>query len=460
MKRALFAALFVIALLVAWFLVRSSSSSGYATQITKGICYQFYNNRTDGSAMPDLACDLNWNATRNLDLDILKKAGVAVLRVYELGWDQTHLNYYANLEARGMQTNIPVSNYNLLDGLAFEGFQVSYEKLLRSEFTVGGKYRPCVHSIMVCNEPELSAAGDGWAEKVVQLVQKILAAEKSAGVTGPLPPITVPVSSGIHSQVSPFPGVGNLLQLDQAFAKAGVALGDRYVASMNATMPPDAVKQQFAANWKKPFMLTEYSPAHSDMTPVNVAQFLADIQSTPGLTTVFAFQYFDPTNKSGDERDFGMTCFEAPYEIDRNAFCTTQDHNCPPNNARVGNKLISAVASAFGGQDPSGLFQVQCGTPANQACVPKPGVSPDKLSGDVSWACGQIPGGCGDNPCASDITGTATFVFSKYYELNKGVGATCDFGGDATLSSGGRQECVYRPGLKGTPLTATNKKQK
>ena len=429
--RTLIIVIGVLVLALALYMYLSSSS--YSTQSpTKGICYQFYNNKDPNTSLfPDMICNPNWNAERANDLSIIQKAGVSCIRTYEFGWDQSHDVYFGALEAAGLQTNIPISNYNI-QNVTPDDFSDVYFKSLGKELTTGKQYRKCIHSIMVANEPELMVKPD-WATTCALYMKAIADAENKFGIQGSLPIISVPVSFTTRDPSTGVTGVAGKVILDEleaAMAKQGVNLGTRYVGSINTTNPPSDIQTMFDAAYKKPFMLTEYSPGSDTMSSDTITKYLTDIQSVSNVRAIFSFQYFDPTNKTGAERNFAMTCFDSQYEITGPCSGTT----CPPPDAKIGNKFISAVSTAFKGGDVSGMFGITCGggpAPAAQVCLPVPTATSDKLQSAIDYACGQID--CSGNPCTQNVVGSATYALSKYYKEKSGSGATCDFGGVAKL---------------------------
>ena len=423
----------LIVVLIALYMYLISCRSSYTGQsLTKGVCYQFYNNKDPNTSLfPDMICNPNWNATRTNDLSIIKKAGASCLRTYEFGWDQSHDMYFGNLETIGLQTNIPISNYNIIN-IKPGDFSTTYFNYLGKEFTSGKQYRKCIHSIMVANEPELTNKPD-WAVTCVQYMQAILDAESKFGIQGPLPLISVPVSFTTRDPSTQKTGIAGKVILDELETEMknqglDVKLGSRYIGSINTTNPPNDIKTMFDTAYQKPFMLTEYSPGSDIMTSDNVQKYLTDIQSVSNVRAVFAFQYFDPTNKTGAERNFAMTCFDSQYEIVEP--CSGQ--TCPPPDAKIGNKFISSVSTAFGGGDVNSLFGITCGGgPSPQVCLPVFSATSDQLQTAISYACGQID--CSGNPCTQNAYDSATYVFSKYYNTKSSSGATCDFSGVAKL---------------------------
>jgi hypothetical protein len=380
-----------------------------------------------------MICNANWNDTRSNDLSVIKKAGVSCLRTYEFGWDQPHDVYFGALESSGLQTNIPISNYNIIN-VKSDDFSSTYFNYLGKEFTSGKQYRKCVHSIMIANEPELTN-NPSWASTCVKYMQAVLDAESKFGIQGPLPLITVPVSYTTRDPSTGKTGVAGKVILDELEAEMknqglDVKLGSRYIGSINTTNPPDDIKNMFDTAYQKPFMLTEYSPGSDIMTSDNVQRYLTDIQKVSNVRAIFSFQYFDPTNKTGAERNFAMTCFESQYEIPGPCVLNT----CPPPDAKIGNKFISAVSTAFGGGDVNSLFGITCsGGPSPQVCLPLQTATSDQLQKAIGYACGQMD--CSANPCTQNPYDSATYVFSKYYTEKSSSGATCDFGGVATLSN-------------------------
>ena len=416
----------------------------------------------NGSRKPDLTRDDNWNDTRMNDLNIIKALGATVIRTYEFGFDASHGSYFAALEKVGLQTAIPISDYSMAPpGYDPKGFTTTWLKYLNQEFTVNKQYRPCVHSIMVFNEPELQAVSGVWANIVCEYIQSVLDAESQFGIQGPLPLIIVPVSYGtvdVKTGKSGTPGKVYLDELEAQMKTLGldVKLQGRYMPGINTTNPPTDILNQFDSVYKKPYYLTEYGPASNNMNADNVTQYFTSLLGNPppNLKGVFAFQYFNPTNKTAPERNFGMTCWEPTYEnVPPDQFCAYQDtahpFSCPPAGTAVGDKngLIAALSKAYGGSDVSKMFGITCGgspspTPTKQYCLPKKGVADAKLSGDIGWACGQGGTDCSKNPCSNSAFDTATYVFSKYYNEHAASGATCDFGGDAELRVPDDMKCV------------------
>jgi hypothetical protein len=435
-------AVIIIILLVflfALYVYLKSSRSSYSDQLTKGICYQFYNNKDPNTSLfPDMICNPNWNATRANDLSIIKIAGVSCLRTYEFGWDQSHDMYFGALESSGLQTNIPISNYNIIN-IKPGDFSTTYFNYLGQEFTSGKQYRKCIHSIMVANEPELTM-NPSWASICVKYMQAILDAENKFGIQGPLPLISVPVSFTTKDPSTGKTGIAGKVILDELETEMknqglDVKLGSRYIGSINTTNPPNDIKTMFDAAYQKPFMLTEYSPGSDNMSSDNITSYLTDIQNISNVRAIFSFQYFDPTNKTGAERNFAMTCFESQYEIPGPCVGNT----CPPSDAKTGNKFISAVSTAFKGGDVNSLFGITCGgpspgpSPSTQVCLPLSTATSDQLQSSINYACGQVD--CSGNPCTQNAFDSATYVFSKYYNVKSSSGATCDFGGVAKLMS-------------------------
>jgi hypothetical protein len=437
-SRSIIIVVILLVCLFALYVYLKSSKSSYSDiPLTKGICYQFYNNKDPNTSLfPDMICNPNWNATRANDLSIIKTAGVLCLRTYEFGWDQSHDMYFGALESSGLQTNVPISNYNITNVKSGD-FSTTYFNYLGKEFTSGKQYRKCIHSIMVANEPELMGKPD-WATTCVQYMQAILDAENKFGIQGSLPLITVPVSFTTRDPSTGKTGIAGKVILDELEAEMknqglDVKLGSRYIGSINTTNPPSDIKTMFDAAYQKPFMLTEYSPGSDKMTSDNITSYLTDIQTVSNVRAIFSFQYFDPTNKTGAERNFAMTCFESQYEIP--GPCT--GNTCPPSDAKIGNKFISAVSTAFKGGDVNSLFGIKCGTPgpsptpSSQVCLPLSTATSDQLQGAINYACGQI--NCSASPCTQNAFDNATYVFSKYYNEKSSSGATCDFGGIAKL---------------------------
>ena len=438
----------IVLSIVALVFLLQRRTSGYASgSVVKGVCFQFYNdqNPSNGSMYPDFTRDENWNDVRLNDLKIIKAMGASVVRTYEFGFDAKHGRYLSALEQVGLQTAIPVSDYNLTvnDPKTF-GF--NWLRYLQTELTTPTKqYRPCVHSVMLFNEPELQQVSSQWPSIVCNHMQAILDSEAQFGITGALPLIIVPVSSGTVDSKTGKTGPPGKVYLDQIESQMkaqglDVKLQGRYVAGVNTTLPPAEVLRQFDTVYGKPYFLTEYGPPGATMSPDTITSYFSGILESPppNLRGVFAFQYFDPTNKSGDERKFGMTCWASPYDdVPPGDFCAYKDqahpNSCPPAGTQVGDKngLIAALAKAFGGADVSKMFGTTCGGGPAPVCLPKQGADPGKLGGDIGWACGQTD--CTKNPCTGNPYDAATYVFSKYYSENASKGATCDFGGDATL---------------------------
>ena len=454
----------IVALVLLYLVMRTSGYTSSSSSVMKGICFQFYNDQSqmNGSRKPDLTRDDNWNDTRMNDLAIIKALGATVIRTYEFGFDASHGSYFAALEKVGLQTAIPISDYSMAPpGYDPKGFTTTWLKYLNQEFTVNKQYRPCVHSIMVFNEPELQAVSGTWVNIVCEYIQSVLDAESQFGIQGPLPLIIVPVSYGtvdVKTGKSGTPGKVYLDELEAQMKTLGldVKLQGRYMPGINTTNPPTDILNQFDSVYKKPYYLTEYGPASNNMNADNVTQYFTSLLGNPppNLKGVFAFQYFNPTNKTAPERNFGMTCWEPTYEnVPPDQFCAYQDtahpFSCPPAGTAVGDKngLIAALSKAYGGSDVSKMFGITCGgspspTPTKQYCLPKKGVADAKLSGDIGWACGQGGTDCSKNPCSNSAFDTATYVFSKYYNEHAASGATCDFGGDAELRVPDDMKCV------------------
>jgi hypothetical protein len=444
----------IVALVLLYLVMNRMRTSGYqASPVVKGICLQFYNNQNpqNGSMYPDMTRDENWNDTRTNDLRIIKALGASVVRTYEFGFDGKHGKYFSALEQVGLQTGIPVSDYNLNDPAGFTKTWVTY---LGQELTVNKQYRPCIHSVMIFNEPELQAAAKNWPSITCNYMQAILDAESQFGVTGPLPLIVVPVSFGTTDPATGKTGDPGKVYIDELEAQMktqglDVKLQGRYMPGINTTNPLSDMNL-FDSKYGKPFMITEYGPSGANMNADNVTAYFTSILTSPppNLRGVFAFQYFDPTNKANDERKFGMTCWDQPFDdVPLGDFCSYNDpahpNSCPPPGTAVGDKngLIAALSKAYGGTDVSGMFGIKCGggppppppPPGQQYCLPKKGTSDAKLGSDVGWACGQGGTDCSMNPCAGNVFDTATYVFSKYYKEHAASGASCDFGGDAQL---------------------------
>ena len=399
----------------------------------KGIGYQFYNNKSD-DLHADVACDENWNATRKNDLKLLNQSGVECLRLYEWSWARNHGQFLSDLETNNLKTCIPVSMYNLLNPSVFTSD--TWKSYLNKEFLSGSQYRPSIKYIMVGNEPELTALGPNWPKVVCDTIQKILDAEKSVGVSGPMPMITVPVSFGDNGQG---PGVGYLNMIESEMSSRGMDLGDRYIGSINVFSPPDFIKSQFESKYQKPYIISEYAPPGvllplSDDRHTILSTQIKDAMNTLNIQGIFAFQYFDPTNKSGTERGFAFTCFESTYDVDN---CESSSR-CPPPDAKVGNRkmMLNGVADAYGGMLDNTLLDITCGAapPTAQVCQPKSGADKQKVIDAIGYACGVL-GDCSGNPCTNQPSppyGAATWVFSKFYKEGKG---SCDFGGIAEISS-------------------------
>lgn len=434
--------LLLLFLLVVLLYVRKSN---FTDPPDKGVCYQFYTNKS-GEDQADIAADTNWNEVRNNDLDIIKGLGCTCIRLYDWAWDRSHKNFFDALESRGLTTCVPVSMYNLRDppppngGWPDSFTKDTWKQYLTSEFLKNGKYRPAIKYIMVANEPELAGLGSEWPTRCATIVKRILDAEKEIGVSGNLPIITVPVSSGKPDEKPP--GVGYLDQLDKAFKDMGIDLGDRYVYSINFTMPPEAVQDQVISKFNKPLMITEYSPAGESLplspTRTNeINRFLTSALKFPNIKGVFGFQYFDPTHKDGTERGFGFTCFQKAYDVDE----CIKVNNCPPPDAKVGNRanMLDGVAKAYGGTVLTSKLGITCGEdpppppPTGKICQAKKGADPDAVVNGINYACGVL-GDCSGNPCKDTDPpyGAASWVFNKYYK-NDPQPSSCDFSGVAEL---------------------------
>ena len=425
----------VLLLLVGVLLVFNKKSFYTPSAPVKGIGFQMYNNKPINDDLhADAVADENWNATRLNDLKIIKKLGVEDLRLYEWSWVRNHGNFFRDLESQGLKTCIPISMYNFLNPGAFTSD--TWKTYLNKEFlTPDKKYRNSIKYIMIGNEPEITAAKDNWQVLACDIIQKILDAEKSMGVTGALPIITVPVSSGTLKGGDP--GFGYLGVLDAEMKSRGIDISDRYIGCINFTMAPADIKAQVLDKYDKPIIIGELSPPPTTypLSPTRtdeMASRLTDALALSNVAAVFAFQYFDPTNKTGTERGFGMTCFTPEYDVDS----CVENNKCPPDDTKLGNraKMLNGVAKAYGGMVDDTLFGASCQSSSLSSCVPKAGADSQKVNDAIGYACG-ILGDCSGNPCTNQPSppyGSATWVFSKFYKEGKG---SCDFGGVAELSS-------------------------
>ncbi|MBA0810756.1 hypothetical protein Gohar_002715 [Gossypium harknessii] len=88
----------------------------------------------------------------------------------------------------------------------------------------------------------------------------------------------------------------------------------------------------------------------------------------------------------------------------------------------------------------SGSSQIM-GNATTVFCVAKDDASEGKLQDGLNWACGQGQANCSviqsGQPCylPNNTKNHASYAYNDYYQRMHTVGATCDFGGTATITS-------------------------
>lgn len=336
--------------------------AGPAQRVDTGIAYQRYFNGDPGLA-GDMAADANWSEirTRN-DLELFRNMNSKVLRLYEWNYTVPHNLFISDITASGLMFQLPISNYVM--GFQSGPYDVpNFYNAVLNEITDGNRYKESVHSIAVSNEPYLSF-GEQAFSYIDRAINDILAVEAARGITGNLPPITVPSTfANINNEG---PGIYEARRLNEL--PSVQRLGDRFVHSINTTNPADSIKNEFADVYQKPFAITEWG-----LSPQNYpeGQYAAALQSETEkileyartgaipLRALFGFLYFKQVWKEGSELNFGFTCFPDHPNLQN----CLQTQTCPPRGAQLGlyaedNSLL-ALARAYGGT-LSGVNFGQC----------------------------------------------------------------------------------------------------
>jgi hypothetical protein len=321
--------------------------------LSKGLCYQRYFNGDPGLA-GDMAANINWSLikSRRDDFALFKNMNVDSIRLYEWNYTVSHSEFINDTCNQRLKFQLPMSNYVMgWQGVPYDGY--NFYRTVLSEITEGNRYKECIHSIAISNEPFISFGNESMIN-IERAINDILELEQLNGITENLPPITVPCSYGNINNEGP--GIYYARMLNELSAVQ--RLGNRFIYSINTTNSADSVKNEFSDRYQKPFMITEWGLTPQDFSDQTYSRAveeetlkLIDYSQTGAiqLKAVFGFLYFKQVQKTGAELNFGFTCFpEYP-----NVNLCLQTQTCPPHGAILGlyedNSLL-AIANAYGGK--------------------------------------------------------------------------------------------------------------
>ena len=328
----------------------------------KGICYTMPTMYVNGTIVrdnikTDVAADELWSKARSRgDLDILKKSGVTHLRVYDWDLNADHTIFLEDLESKELNLMLSISDYFIKNLNVLEN---SLDNLLK-EITNNGKYRECIHSIIIGNEPDLQGEEGNYTNSM-EAVKKLLNHENTNNITNKDDiKLSIPVSFGNFSDMGP--GVKQIDDIIRIIKEKNINILNRFVPSIQTKNPSTDIEDLFYKKLtpeakryidRMGFYITEWSlPSPLDGAPnrpgpkqanldVNDTRLLMNMKSLKGI---FGFQYLNPVDKTGVEKEFGFTRFNNCKEV----------NNCPSPSETICdyNGSMVALSEAYGGKDP------------------------------------------------------------------------------------------------------------
>ena len=328
----------------------------------KGICYTMptmYVNETiaPDNIKTDVAANELWSiASSRGDLDILKKSGVTHLRVYDWDLNANHTKFLKDLEDSEIKLMLSISDYFTKN---LDVLENSLDNLLK-EITIDGKYRECIHSIIIGNEPDLHG-GEGNYTNSMEAVKKLLNHENTNNITNKDDiKLSIPVSFGVFGNMGP--GVKQIDDIIRIIKEKNINILNRFVPSIQTKNPASDIKNLFynkltpqAKRYieRMGFYITEWSlPPPGDDAPNSPGpkQANLDVVDTQKLMTmkhlkgIFGFQYLNPVDKTGVEKEFGFTRFNNCKEV----------NNCPSPSETICdyNGSMVALSEAYSGTNP------------------------------------------------------------------------------------------------------------
>lgn len=329
----------------------------------KGICYTMPTMYVNGTIVSDniktdVAADELWsNARSRGDLDILKNSGVTHLRVYDWDLNANHTIFLEDLESKGLNLMLSISDYFIKNLNVLEN---SLDNLLK-EITIDGKYRECIHSIIIGNEPDLQGEEGNYTNSM-EAVKKLLNHENTNNITNKDDiKLSIPMSFGDFSNMGA--GVKQTDDIIRIIKEKNINILNRFVPSIQTKNPATDIEDLFYKKLtpeakryidRMGFYITEWSlPPPGDDAPntpgpkqanldVNDTRLLMNMKSLKGI---FGFQYLNPVDKTGVEKEFGFTRFNNCKEV----------NNCPSPSETICdyNGSMVALSEAYGGTNPS-----------------------------------------------------------------------------------------------------------
>ena len=325
----------------------------------KGMCYTMptmYHENGDKLAdniKTDVAADSVWSiARRRNDLQIMKTMGVTHLRIYDWDLGSLHGDFMDNLESHDIKLMVSISNYFVFNNpSALSEFISNF----MNDIAPNNKYRKCIHSIAIGNEPDLN--GDsGSYEKTIAALDTLLQSDNSISNKDSVK-LTIPVAFGSYDGKGP--SVKQLLDIHTKLERFGIF--HRYIPSIQTTNFAIDVKNLFYDKLESPikehidrygFYITEWSgPAlrdNSDHTKTfrsdDSTEQLMKIKDDIHLKGIFCFQYINPIDKDDSEGEFGFTRFNCDNRV-----------ACPKPNEKICefSNSLHLIANAYGGEAPN-----------------------------------------------------------------------------------------------------------
>jgi len=328
------------------------------------------------------------------DLQTIASLGANTVKMYNWNvppppsdYTRDHLSFLAEAQAQNLSVIVPVSGYftnlaylNRVNGTSTEQLQGFITSMVTEVYSVNNTPDPVI-MWAIGNEFDLLVPGGSQyceAEDIVTIAQYIVDAESALGVadddvlafTSPvstaLTPTNTSIPCGPTSSYSTFPGGCAINALVTAFGATGVALGDRFIASVNSYQTGEQLDQYYTTfptvfpglsffygelGWASGPTGTS-SPAQQAQNIYN--QFTTTIpQAATGSYYYGAclFEFSDELWKSGSQAMFGIYTFPSgPASVFAN-----EGPNAPvygatfPVDQFVAQPAVACLSAAFAG---------------------------------------------------------------------------------------------------------------